>query len=279
VEDGAGNGQILDSWNYDVSLKTQLNISGAQTFTVVYKNDLNDKAAGQDNYNALRVSIYAVYNDAPDGTGADRTVKVTALIKDCQCCGAYLNAAHTQWLNFSCHNLGSDENADPFTPAAAIHGHKYKFGAQSATVPMSEDQDPAKTEAFDDWGSRYYQNDSQDWDKNADPCPAGWRLPTQTEWNNVISNNVRTPIGAWTSAYFDYTNFSAALKFGNALLLPGAGDRRSGNGKLYSRAAHGYYWSSNTCSSNAYTLYIYSGSEDTRCMERSNGYSVRCVAN
>jgi hypothetical protein len=96
--------QIIESLDYNRALKTQDDILGEQKFSIVYKNNLNETAKGTDNYNALMLGIYAVYNDAPDGSGTDKAVKLTALIKDCQCCGAYLNTARTRWLNFSYHN-------------------------------------------------------------------------------------------------------------------------------------------------------------------------------
>jgi uncharacterized protein (TIGR02145 family) len=106
-------GQIVQSQNYNPDLKTQLNISGAQTLTIVYKDGLNETAEGTNHFSALKVDIYAVYNNQWDGNGEDKIVKLTASIKDCSCCGAYTDAGHTHtppgtsnedWLMDADHN-------------------------------------------------------------------------------------------------------------------------------------------------------------------------------
>jgi uncharacterized protein (TIGR02145 family) len=105
AEDPQYDGKIVESLTPDGT--------DPKKVTLVYKNNLNNTAGGKYNTEALKVDIYAVYNDAPDGSGLDRKVKLTASIQDCQCCGAY--ALDGQWLNFMCHNLGADGTLDPFT--------------------------------------------------------------------------------------------------------------------------------------------------------------------
>jgi hypothetical protein len=124
LEPATHSGQVIESSSYNPDLKTQLNISGEQTFTVVYKDGLNETAEGTNHFSALKVDIYAVYNDNAAGTGTDKTVKLTASIKDCSCCSAYMDADHTQWLSFMCYDLGATHNGDPFTPSKDIHGAK-----------------------------------------------------------------------------------------------------------------------------------------------------------
>jgi hypothetical protein len=168
--------QIIESLDYNRALKTQDDISGEQKFSIVYKNNLNETAKGTDNYNALILGIHAVYNDARDGSGTDKAVKLTALIKDCQCCGAYLNTAQTRWLNFSCHNLDATESVDPFTPAAALHGAKYKWGIASPAMNLYEDQNQPDYADVNDWSSRGTPPGTSniDWDmETANPCPSG----------------------------------------------------------------------------------------------------------
>lgn len=48
-------------------------------------------------------------------------------------CGAYIgpNTNPANFKEFMCHNLGANTNADPFIPAAAVHGAKYQWGAQT----------------------------------------------------------------------------------------------------------------------------------------------------
>jgi hypothetical protein len=165
IEASAYSGQIIESLDYNRDMETQTNITAPQTLTVVYKN-LNTVAAGKDVASALKVDIYALYSN---GNGVIQAEKLTASIRDCACCGAFVGKG--QWLNFSCHNLGATESANPFTPSKDIHGAKYKFGVKNATVSASEDQSNAGV--INDWSSRPYQSDSQDWLPDNNPCPAG----------------------------------------------------------------------------------------------------------
>jgi uncharacterized protein (TIGR02145 family) len=274
-EDDAHTGEIIESKSYDVGLKTANNISGAQTFTVVYKNDLNDEAVNTDNYNALRVAIYAVYNDAPNGSGTDQTVKLTALIKDCQCCGAYVNVAKTQWLNFSCHNLGADESAAPFTPAAAIHGAKYQYGQQSPVLTQLQDQSSSGSIAG--WPT---VSTTEDWVSSSDPCPSGWRLPTQAEWTNVINNNTLTRIPTnWPYRYDHNYVFGYLMKMGEVLFLPNAGRRIPSDGTLEFHGELGHYWNTTNGGFMAFNWDSYGmyNIRDHSEVGLSSGMSVRCV--
>jgi uncharacterized protein (TIGR02145 family) len=288
VEDEDHTGQIIESIEYSRALETQTGISGEQTLSIVYKNDLNDEAANTDNSDALRFGIFAVYNDAPDGSGTDRSVKLTALIKDCQCCGAYLNAAHTQWLNFSCHNLGATESAAPFTPDAALHGAKYKWGVKDPALTQIEDQTTANDGGYGTgWSTKgpVPPSDSNvDWDmKNANPCPVGWRLPAQNEWKNIINNNDWTRLGqtGWIPGTGINNYYGNGYMVGDALFLPAAGYRHEDNGGLGPRGSHGYYWSNDAYLSNGYAL-GYDQNHATAATEhnmpRSYAHSVRCVA-
>jgi uncharacterized protein (TIGR02145 family) len=111
-QDPAYDGKIVESLSYDKHLETHPGISTAQTVGVIYKSNLNTTAGGKYNTEALKVDIYAVYNTVRDGVDIERAVKLTASIQDCQCCGAF--TVDGQWLNFMCHNLGADENLNPF---------------------------------------------------------------------------------------------------------------------------------------------------------------------
>ena len=95
-----------------------------------------------------------------------------------------------------------------------------------------------------------------------DPCPAGYRIPTETELNNERLE--------WSSPY-------ATAAYNSPLKLPLAGSRYNSNGTLGDVGSDGYYWSSTVSSTYARTLYFDSSTADMTGLNRSNGISVRCI--
>lgn len=94
-----------------------------------------------------------------------------------------------------------------------------------------------------------------------DPCPAGYRVPSDYEWQAERNTwATKNSAGAFT-----------------ALKLPVAGNRYFSNGSLYFVGSYGFYWSSTVSGTNARNLnfnsstaYMYSG-------YRAYGFSVRCI--
>ena len=108
-----------------------------------------------------------------------------------------------------------------------------------------------------------------------DPCPAGWRVPTYAELNELLQNR-----SSWTSK--DGQNgywFSGASSYTDKVpqvFFPAAGGRSCRDNDPYDRS-HGNYWSSrpNVISAeylefNYYNAGVYS-------KYRALGHSVRCV--
>jgi uncharacterized protein (TIGR02145 family) len=95
-----------------------------------------------------------------------------------------------------------------------------------------------------------------------DPCPAGYRIPTETELNNERLE--------WSSPY-DTAAYNSPLK------LPLAGFRNSSDGKLNSAGSNGDYWSSTVSSKKARNLYFGSSNAGMASNARAYGSSVRCI--
>lgn len=199
-------------------------------------------------------------------------------------CGAYLGPNPTDWRDFDCFNLGADRTVDPFAPSAGNHGAKYQWGAQTNETGRyySQSNDQSNSGAIAVWNQVGKPNGSwSDTSKTAnDPCPAGYRVPTEAQWQAVISNNNVERVGSWNN---DDGNYTTALYFRNpsnvrTLMLPAAGFRVDTVGSLYYRGYSGYYWSSSEATSNAYVLFFSSSSVSVpSSSSRAYGLSVRCI--
>ena len=66
------------------------NYGTSRTVTVKYYATLNQDAAGLTRTNALKATLYVVYNDAANGNGADKKLPLTVSVQDCSCCPGYL---------------------------------------------------------------------------------------------------------------------------------------------------------------------------------------------
>ena len=107
-----------------------------------------------------------------------------------------------------------------------------------------------------------------------DPCPEGWRVPTNTEQRSLVN------------AYSEWTTINGVdgRMFGsddNFLFLPAVGYREVTNGAVHEPGAYlfGFYWSSSIASTDA--RYMSFGSTNVTANYshfRARGFSVRCVA-
>jgi uncharacterized protein (TIGR02145 family) len=190
-------------------------------------------------------------------------------------CRAKVNA--TDYKNFMCYNLGAaNTSADPFTPSWEINGGYWQWGrsAEAAAGPTAADP---KDGVVSGWNTTGAANGSwADGSKTAnDPCPAGYRIPTKAQWDEVRANNTRTNLGTFNSSA---TNYGAGVKFGTQLMLPAAGLRYD-DGALYYRGSDGFYWSSTESgNSDAWNMFFGSSGAFTGTNPRTFGVSVRCVA-
>lgn len=114
---------------------------------------------------------------------------------------------------------------------------------------------------------------SGDW--TTSPCPSGFRLPTNTEFANLINGSTQTNGGGWTSSDYGYKIFTSG---GVTLEFPAVGLRSYSNGALDSYGTSGRYWSYvQDGTSNAYNMNITSGTPTSKSTTKGTGRSIRCV--
>ncbi|MDE7134535.1 MAG: hypothetical protein K2N86_04585, partial [Rikenellaceae bacterium] len=156
---------------------------------------------------------------------------------------------------------------------AESHGKFYQWGINVAWNTTGSSASGATPSGS--WNTSTYP---ADW--NTQPCPDGYRLPTNAEFQNLIDNCTRTDGGGWSATDYGYITLTLKTDTSKKLEFPAVGGRSgvSSGTLLSSVGADGNYWSSVAYSSyNAYHLYFGSGSLNVGSSGRQYGLSVRCV--
>ena len=179
------------------------------------------------------------------------------------------------WMD---RNLGATQQATSSTDAASYgdlyqwgrsaDGHQIRTSSTVAAPTTVTSADPGHgdfilTDDTTDSNWTNFAGEDDLWQAGLnDPCPTGYRIPTETEFNNE-----RLAFG---------TN-NAAGAASSALAFPVAGSRYISNGTLANVGSHGLYWSSTVSGTYARYLNIRSTSATMSDGNRGAGFSVRCI--
>ena len=177
------------------------------------------------------------------------------------------------WMD---RNLGASQVAISSTDAAS-YGDLYQWGRgadghqcrnSNTTITLTSSDQPghgdyiATSNFTNDWRSPLNNNLWQGVNGVNNPCPSGYRLPTETELNAERTS--------WSS-----NNAAGALA--SPLKLPLAGIRTFYYGSLYNVGAGSSYWSNTIIGAYSRNLYSAITGADLENQSRANGFSVRCI--
>jgi hypothetical protein len=251
------NGQVLTTsgsgtltWSTLAGLPTTGNTGG----DMLYWNGTAwvKVAAGSDG------QTLTFYNGAPIWLGANTVVSRTGRI----------------WMD---RNLGASQVATSSADAASL-GDLYQWGRGADGHQLRSSSTTATLSSSDQPGNSNFiitsYNGDADWrnPKNANlwqgvngvnnPCPTGFRIPTDTEWEaERLTWSVSSSVGA----------------FDSPLKLTMAGNRVYMNGALNAIDLWGEYWSSTASGITSKYIFISRLGAEMDAGVRALGASVRCI--
>jgi hypothetical protein len=162
------------------------------------------------------------------------------------------------WLT---QNLGADSIASANTDATEQAGGWYW---QFNRIQGFKNDGTVRTPAT----SWIAINETSNWVAQNDPCTqllgSGWRIPTNTEWVNVIANG----------------NLATAMAYNSPLKMHMAGNLDNGSFINKRGVSYGLYWSSTqSAATTGYSMYFSTAGSVTYNLHSKSqyGFSIRCL--
>jgi len=175
------------------------------------------------------------------------------------------------WMD---RNLGAQRVASSSADANS-YGDLYQWGRlkdghqcrTSSTTATTSTTDVPGNATFitcaSNWRSTTNDNLWQGVSGVNNPCPSGYRVPTQTELDAELTS--------WSTP-------TTAGAFASPLKLPATGIRFP-DGTFFMTGAAAGYWASTVSGTFSRRIYFYSASGSGSESERGHGYAVRCIKN
>jgi hypothetical protein len=225
--------------------------------------------------NALGNSLASVASNAVIPQFVCGTSTVTFIYKGASVTYGIVSRAYGGTVGTKCwldRNLGATQVATSSTDANA-YGDLYQWGRRADGHQIRTSLLTYTQSATDVPGNNLFIVNSVDWRSTQNdnlwkgvnginnPCPSGYRIPTEIEINAEKSS---------------WSTINAAGALASPLKLPLAGYRNTG-GSLSNVGTHGRYWSSSVSGINAQNLYDHSTAATITSNIRAYGFSVRCI--
>ena len=290
--DQTHNVVLCNTGSYTVTLPAAASNTGKVYYIKNIDNDgdnINIDGNGSETINGATTYVLHSYNDGirivSDGTGWHVIEESLSPVYEASFTAINCDASTFTWNDVTNattgktwmdRNLGATQVATGSTDADS-YGDLYQWGrlkdghqcrTSSTTSTNSSDNVPGHGDFITEGSSPYDWRDPQNtnlWQGTRginNPCPGGYRLPTEAELDAERTS--------WGS-----NNSAGAI--GSVLKLPMAGSRDNSLGSLDYVGARGVYWSSTVSGTYASFLFFLSSTAYMVNNNRAFGLSVRCL--